>query len=488
LKETKGNGSNIRNIRTDTQATRGPIFLNPTKKNVSPRFGFAWDVAGNGKTAVRGAFGLLYDVVSWWGTAMIVTVNGTPPVSSSSLSNNPGSFTLPFAYQTLGRSASVVNYNIQQPHILQYNLAVERALPFQMSLNMAYAGSRGINLAVYSEGNPNTPGIPNPAANGTTCMARPAGQAFDGKAPYCWPQGAPKLNPAWDSIVYIDGDSNSWYNSLQFNLQKRLTNGLQFQNSYTFSKALDTTNGPSGADGSTFSTNPLDLRMDKGRAAYDVTHNWRFNALYHFPEFRSMGGVLGKIVNGWWTSGILTAQTGYPFSPTLGGTDRSRAAVNSSGVNRPNIVPGRNDKNITQGTSTGCGTQSATGVYIAPGTPLGTPDHWFDPCAFSIQNAGFLGNSARNSLTGPGIFNVDFSLNRDVPLAFLGETGKLQFRAEVFNILNHTNFGNPSAGVFSINATDAEAGLVKDPVATVGQIRTTRTASRQIQFALKVIF
>ncbi len=156
------------------------------------------------------------------------------------------------------------------------------------------------------------------------------------------------------------------------------------------------------------------------------------------------------------------------------------------GVARPNLAPGRNNSNIVSGTTAGC-------LGVLAGQKLGGPNLYYDPCAFSIQPAGFLGNAGRNILRGPGFANLDFSLVKDTALGFLGESGKLEFRAEVFNLLNHANFitpgfgigagsNNNSALVFAAKA-DAEA-----PLSSAARITVTSGASRQVQLALKIVF
>ena len=156
---------------------------------------------------------------------------------------------------------------------------------------------------------------------------------------------------------------------------------------------------------------------------------------------------MGNLVNGWGASGILTLQTALPFSVVLQ-TNRSRsrvfggASITSVSVNtdRPDLVAGRNNSNITSGTTAGC-------PGVAAGQKLGDPRNlWFDPCAFTLQPAGFLGTAGRDILRGPGIASLDFSLTKDAPLPFLGESGKLVIRADFFNILNHATFATPQTG------------------------------------------
>ena len=140
LKEPRGRATAIRDIRNDPEPTLGRLMENPSLGNISPRFGFAWDVTGNAQTAVRGGFGLLYDIAAV-GTAMVQSVR-TPPFSTNSQVRDPETFTLPFIFppESAGLSMSTTDYRIQQPHLLQYHLTVERQLPYQMAMTLAYGG------------------------------------------------------------------------------------------------------------------------------------------------------------------------------------------------------------------------------------------------------------------------------------------------------------------------------------------------------------
>ena len=474
--EVHGHGAALRDVLHDADTTLGPPFVNSSLKNFSPRFGFAWDVRGDGMTAVRGGFGLLYDIGNL-GAALIVGTTATPPFSSSSNVQRPNSFTIPltFSLANAGRALRTVDYNLQQPHILQYNLTVERQLPFSTAITLAYGGSRGLNLIQSREGNPTVPaGIPN----GKVCVAQTPPAPFSMTEPRCWTNSDPRTNPNWGTMEFKTAAGNSWYNSLQVGITKRLTHGIQFQSSYTWSKLIDETQGQLGAEGGGSAVDSVHRSLDRGPAEFDVGQSWRFNAIYRLPALISSGGIQGGLLNGWWLSGIITAQTGYAFSPTLG-SDRSfkKADVQTT---RPDWASGATTEGVTEGVSRGCIVGSRG---VAAGTPLGTPNLYFDPCAFAIQPAGFNGMVGRNVLRGPGLANLDFSIAKDTSIPKLGESGKLEFRAEIFNILNRANFSLPSTNVFSA-AADVEA-----PLATAGKITSTgsRTA-RQIQFALKVIF
>ncbi|MGH9785994.1 MAG: hypothetical protein ACRD88_17625, partial [Terriglobia bacterium] len=198
---------------------------------------------------------------------------------------------------------------------------------------------------------------------------------------------------------------------------------------------------------------------------------WRLNTIYRLPELAPPGGLLDKAVNGWWLSGILSVQSGLPFSPALN-SNRSRSGVNAGdpGIDRPDLLPGRTSDDII----------------------LGGPDRYFDPTAFAVPAAGFLGTAGRNYLRGPGFAALDFSLAKDTPVRFLGENGRLQFRAEFFNILNRANFTTPGIGgrIAATNNGAVVFAATRDgeaPLATAGRINSTACTSRQIQLALKVL-
>jgi hypothetical protein len=223
---------------------------------------------------------------------------------------------------------------------------------------------------------------------------------------------------------------------------------------------------------------PFDINRDKGPASFDITHQWRFNAIYRLPQLTQQR-VLGLVVNGWRVSGIVALRSGLSFTPGLQ-TNRSRSNVTGGGVlpgvgvpDRPDVIPGIAFSNITSGVSRGCGT-------IAAGTPVGTPTLWFDPCAFSLQPAGFLGTAGRHILRGPGLATVDMSVSKDIALHVKGGNKQLEFRVEIFNLLNRANFDLPNFTVFS--------GTSAAPLATAGVITSTATTSRQIQLALRLDF
>lgn len=455
--EVDDRSSAIRDILTDTEATLGRPFVNPSMRNFSPRMGVAWNVRGDGKTAIKAGAARLYDLANL-GTALVQTVSGTPPFAAFSRVINPPTFGVPLviADEAFGRSVRIIDYNLDQPRMWHYNVSVEQEVLRDLAVTVAYAGSQGSNLIRTTEGNPRTPQV-----------------LADGRM--FWTGSERRLNPAWDTMELKVADASSEYNSLQLSVRKRLGRGLQFQNSFTWSKAVDNgtalasvdVNGTSHAA----SQNPFDPSAETGPSAYDVRYNWRFNWAYRLPDGFMPASVAGALLNGWQLSGIATVTSGQPFTPALG-TNRSRSGTlgGPSGLERPDLVPGVNIGDITRGVSRGCGA-------IPAGTPVGTAELWFDPCAFTIPQAGTLGNVGRNTLRLPGYSSLDLSLAKTMAMP----GSRLELRVETFNVLNTINLGLPARVVYAARA-DAEA-----PLPDAGRIATAGPG-RQFQLSLRLAF
>ena len=448
--EVHGKSSALINPLTDTQATVGPYFKNPTWKNISPRLGFAWDVFGNGMTAIRGGASLAYDI----GNLYNGFLNIMPQQQPFSFTNSgSGAFTLPLTFpaNSVNTVQSTQEYHMQQARFYNENLTIEQRLPFSMALAVSYAGSRGIHLPGIGDANPNLPlGITN-------------GIPFWNPNPA---QAVVRTNPNLSAVLLRDSHGDSIYHSLQVQVNKRVTNGLQFHSSFTWGRSIDNCVGLASEATSTslYPSNPYNPRFDRGPSIFNIPRIWVTDFIYNLPSPRIGERLLATLTSGWGVTGIFTAQDGLPFNPVVNG-NRSRSGLTgglTSGIDRPNYNP------------------AFTGSIIT-----GNPNQWFNPAAFMLQPVGTLGNVGRDSLYGPGFANLDFGLHKNTKLGFLGEAGNIEFRAEIFNLLNHPNLGMPAIATFAGALTDPVAAA---PLSGAGQITSTAGTSRQMEFALRISF
>jgi hypothetical protein len=432
--EANGKVSNLRDIADHEVTVGSPLFRNSTFDQLAPRVGFAWDVQGDGRTALSGGFGVFHEQPLFY--VYRSPIFRSPPFVARATVNRPAFPIDPTAVAAEGTpETESVEYDMDSTYNLQWNLTLQRALPGQSVLSVSYVGSRGVNL--FGQGDLNT-GL---------------GQTRDGRE--FFPAGTPRRNPAFGTVRGVFQGFRSRYHGLHVGLLKRRSRGLQLQASYTLGDARDNRSGVGGRqewrNGQSRTFDPYDPDRDWGRSDYDVRHNLVASASYDLPLGSS---ALGR---GWQVNAIGTFASGVPFTPIIpGDPDRDGSTDN---VARPSVVPG-------------VSTQPRGGR---------SAELWFAPEAFAFPGAGFRGDARRNLLEGPGLATVDVSLMKTHRL---GRRLELQVRLEVFNVFNRANLDLPS--------NDPDGAAVFDETGrrlpTAGQIFSTITDPREAQLGVRLAF
>jgi carboxypeptidase family protein/TonB-dependent receptor-like protein len=422
-------------------------FFSIGKRNFEPRFGLAWQLTASGKTVLRAGGGIYHNQILPW---LYPTQLKVPPFFAQAKVSNPP---FPNGYQVLTGGGSIALKAMdpieKTPVTDQYNVSIQQELFRNTVLQVSFAGNKANHLETGREADTPIPTI------------LPNGQPF-------YPAGAPRRNTAWNGILLSATNANSVYNSLTVTLRKQTSSGFVGQIFYTFSKAMDNSTPTNTSDSQRAPTDTLDpanLGRDWSLAEFDSRHAVVFNFSYPIP-FRAGSKALGAVVNGWTINGIGTFTAGLPFTARLAASVSRDLA--GSLVERPNLKPGAS-QNPNHGTSTGC-------AGFPAGAKLGGADNFYDPCSFALPLAGTYGNLGRDTIIGPGVRDVDLALEKNFKLH---EEANVTFKAEVFNIMNHANFGLPNS--LPLDTTGAAS-------ASAGRITYTTTSSRQIQFALRISF
>jgi hypothetical protein len=439
-------------IQTAPRIGDSVFTRNRAKFLPEPRVAIAWDPFGKGKTVIRSGFGIyrsLLDNLDYRldQTAPFNAVQSLKNISLTGLQILPGTTSPKGALI----SPSGVQPDAYTPTVLSYTLKIEQQLGPNTALGVGYVGSHGYHEMLSVDANEPFPAV---------CPAAPCPAGLTSGTVY-YPKGAPFANPKLANTTTWLSEGVSSYNGLEVDFSQRLSHGLQLRGVYTYSKNLDdgtALNSSVGVNSPGFVMFPLNTRLDWGRATTDVRHLASINGSYDLPFgkgkafLNSLTGWREKVAGGWSLSGIGSVQSGFPFTPQLGFNP------SNNGDSRNPIRPSWNP--------------AFTGPVI-----LGSPNKYFNSNAFIVPVAGTYGNVGRDTLTGPGLAQLDFSVAKNTAVS---ERFNLQFRAEFFNVLNHTNFGTPNPVVFS-SASSA-------PAPTAGVITSTASTSRQIQFGLKLLF
>jgi hypothetical protein len=369
------------------------------KANFAPRVGFAWTPTSSGNTVIRGAYGiffsgqeirtaaplqLAYNLPFFYeptfisdGVTPVITVSQGFPSLDPSQAIDPG--------------VTSVDSRLHTPYYQTWNLAVQRSLPSAISLEIAYAGSKGTHLQGVID--PNQDRVPGPGD----------------------PQARRPL-PQYGGFTAITNIASSNYNSLQVKAEKRATHGLYFLSAFTYSKAINDL--PEICCAAPFAQNSYDLAAERGRADFDQTLRWVLSFDYELPfgkqGSRFSNGVMDAVLGGWHLGGIYTLASGFPFSPYI---NNDTSNTGTQAIPRPDQL---RDGNLPRSQR--------------------NHNHWFDVNAFVTPSGFVFGNAGRNVLIGPGQNVFDWSLRKEFALT---ERQRLEFRAEFFNAFNHPNFAQP---------------------------------------------
>jgi hypothetical protein len=444
-----------------------PAGLIPTQKTgFAPRVGFAWDPLGDGKTVVSAGYGIFYepyytgeggplqDPVS--APPYLKTVQVNPLINSFAYPfHTPDPFGVPFPQPM---TLLVVARNLHLPYAQDWNLNVQRSLGADWLFQIGYVGTTGVRLPRFIEGNPPVyiPGLDgsgNPISNENNVNQR---RLYSGCT-----LADPPTSCVYSSVGEIASIANSSYNALQASLRKRFSHGLSFLASYTWGHSIDDVSsfnitGSASqpvAGENDLAQNPFDLAAERGPSMFDARHRFVLSYQWSLPFCQHSSEWYGKILGNWQLNGIFTAMSGTPFT-VFDSNDVSLQGqapeITGFSANRPNVIGN-------------------------PNSGPRTPQEWFNVKAFQqlqpdpTGQTEVFGNEGRNAVLGPGYVNWDFSALKNIRLT---ESKQLQFRGELFNFLNHTNFRLPVSDIES---------------PTFGQVQSD-VGPRVIQVALKLLF
>jgi len=418
---------------------------NPSYGDIAPRIGVAWRPLKSERFVVRSAYGIFYDVGIF---NISVLPRANPPFYDLFFYPNSGTNVIQDIFQQPGIAEvqpNTISRNFRDGYMQQWNVDLQYELGPNWMVDLAYVGSKGTHLADVRDLNQ-----VNPAT---------------GASPYPW----------FSSILDVESAANSSYNALQFRSEKRVGHDLAFLASYTYSKSLDDVSSIFGGSvGSGLPQDSSDLSADRGPSDFDARQRFVGSFVYDVPLAHGLNALGKGALGGWQLSGILTAQTGSPFTVNLAAAQAGSAVAAFGNPYRPDLIANPFQVGpVMANPDPSCHTTISQGGSAAD--VVRQPGSWFNTCAFAAPPQGQFGSEGRNVLTGPGFTNLDFAVVKTFPLRT--EKHRLQLRGEFFNLFNHPSFDIPNhtfgAPTFGV-VLSANAYGDKPP--------------RQIQLGLKYVF